>query len=51
MPTPQQIVATLEKSVAQSTPVNKAFRRRPSFSNRNASGQKKSSLCGNATRW
>ena len=53
---PQQIVDTnglekAESSTLQSTPANKAFRRRPSFSNRNASGQKKKTLCGNATRW
>ena len=51
MPTPQQIVTTIEKSFAPSAPVNKAFQRRSSLSNRNASGQKKKTLCGNATRW
>ena len=53
---PQKIVDTnglqqAESSILHTTTADKAFRRPPSLSNRNASGQKKSSLCGNATRW
>jgi len=53
---PQNIVDTngLQKTVSsipKSPPSKQAFQRPHSGGDRNASGQKKKALCGNAMRW
>jgi len=52
MPTQQQAIDVRDqKALHRPAVADKMYRRQNSGTVRNASGQKKSSLCGNATRW
>jgi hypothetical protein len=54
MPTLQQVIDVRDQKAGVHSPAvtpGKMYQRQKSGTLRNASGQKKSSLCGNATRW